>query len=685
MATDTHIAHPVTDEELLQKVNEFRRIGSDASFNQYDRMRKAEEFVAGVQWDPAVEAAANTQGKFTLTIPIIKPQINQISGSEIQNPQDFIIKNTTGGAATIARVLTALVKQVADSEQARYEKSGMFKAGISSGQGVIGVFIDKTEDPKHANLVIKKLNEHYVLFDPNAESYDQNTKGTGGQYMIWDEPVPKEELEAEYPKKKDELVAGGSTSVFGLALGNIKAIIGWQIGRKNRNPDSCSFGSRARSGSDILEKARYWKTHTFWKEYKECIQWYDNRKSELEGIFLCRPDEIKAAKKITKENPDVFSIEKVNGFIMHHTISVRDTFLEDRIDELKGVQMFPLVPFWPYHINGFKSGVSEDLIGTQEEINWTHSMALNQVKQGSYPPVLIEDDPSGDMADKLRTILQGNKRAVINKQDYGGGVEFADQPQFPTAEAFTIQAMNNVKAITGRNDIPDADDRSLSGKAKIVDVQKTQQGSMALFSNYNYSLAILGNLIVDIIRKNDIFSDDEILATVDGEDLIDAELLEQAKQIVLRQIEEAGGQIPDQPKEPNPITARSAPPEMQGEILAAFEAEMDAFREFVEGVESAAIPIAQDLLIELIHNMKVGKYNTNITMSPMSETMRMIKATETFELQRLLRESGDVGLNGADLIEATDVPNKEKLMAGREQLIANISAAEPDVSVARSA
>ena len=710
MPNDTILAHPVSEQEILAKIKEFRRVGADASFDQYDRMIEADNFVIGRHWDEAVRAQAEIDHKFTLTINITKPQINQISGSEIQNPQDFIIENTQGGAATIARVLTALVKQVADSEQTKYEKSGMFKGGISSGQGCIGVFIDKTEDPLHANLEIKKLNEHNVLFDPNAESYNQNTKGTGGQYIIWDEPVPKEELEAEYPDKKDELVAGGSAPAFGFGLGNIKAIIRWQVGRRGRNADNFSFGSRPRAGHDNFNKTRYWKTHTFWKEYKTCVQWFDNRESELESKFLCRDKDIAAVKKITKEQEDiakirvaamvaqltekgadleneeikqaieeagtpVFRIVEVNSFIMHHTISARDTFLEDRVDELNGVQMFPIVPYWPYHINGFKSGVAEDLIGVQKEINWSRSMTLNQVKQMSYPPVVIGEDASGDKADELRTKLQGGKRAIINKGDYGDFIEFVKQPEIPTTEFITQTALNNVKTITGRLDIPETNQKSLSGKAKIVDVQKTKQGSETIFSNYNHTLAILGNLIVDIIRKNDIFSEDEIRAVVDSEDLIDGEILNQAKGIVIRQIQQQGGQIPQQPEPPNPIRTRNAPPELQAQILEKFQQEMKEFEQFVNQVEQAAIPIAEKILIDMIHQMKIGKYNTKMTMSPMAETMRLIKTIEIFKLQEILRTSGDVGLDGDDLIEATDVPNKEKLRQGRAKLIANISGA----------
>lgn len=670
------LAHPKTDREILEKVKEFRRIGRHSSSNQFDRMRKSEDFtIPGGQWDAAVVSEAKHLHKFTLEIPIVKPQIKQIAGSEIQNPQDFIVDNTTEGSDTIARVFTALLKQVADSEKVRYEKSTMFESALGSGQGVLGVFIDKTTDPKHANLLIQKLNEHHVLFD-DSTVYDPNRQGVGSRFAIWDEPVTRDEVEVEYPDKKDELVAANSISRFGAVMGNIAGIVRMMVGRTgNSERESCSFGSRRRFNEETINELRYWKTHTWWKEFKECVWWFDNRKPELEAVFLCTDEKIKAAKEATKKHPKTFTIEKVNSFVMHHTITNNDIFLEDRIDELNGVQMFPIVPFWPHWVNGYKSGIAEDLIGTQEEINWTHSMALNQVKQMSYPPVVIGSDDTGDKKDELRNILSGGTRAVIDKSDYGDSVEFENQPQFPTVEVFTQQAMNNVKTITGRLDIPESNQKSLSGKAKIVDVQKTQQGSMTLFSNYNHTLSILGNLIIEIIRKNDIFSDEEILATVDGDDLIDAEILEQAKNLVIAQIQQLGGTIPQPPQQPNPIRARNAPPELQAQMLEAFQAEAAQFQQFVEKVEAAAIPIAQDILIGMIHQMNIGKYNTKITMSPMADTMRTVKALQIFEAQRLLLESGDVGLDGEDLIDALDVPNTEQLKAGRQKKLQNLARA----------
>jgi len=657
----------LTDDEILKKVTEYRSDGVLGNANFFDRMRKAEDFVIGgdLQWGPGIKEAARLKGKFTLTIPIIKAQVKQIAGSEIQNPQDFIVENTQGGAATVAQILTALTKQAADSERARYEKSQAFESGLTSGQGAIGVFIDKTDDPKHANLRIEKLVEHNTMVDPNATSYDINKLTSGAKYVIWEEWVDKEFVETEYPDHKEDLEAKGSQAFLEVVAGNVVGIINWMTGRRSQK-ETGSFSGGERKDVEVMEKSRYLKSHTWWREPKKCIHWFDNRESELDSKFLREDKDIEAARRATKANPDIFSIEEVTSYIMHHTIRVKDTFLEDRVDELNGVDRFPIVFYWPYWVNGYKSGVSEDLIGTQEEINWTHSMALNLIKQMSNSGWMINSDDSHEFVDWLG-VHGGEDGIVIDKSRGGGVVEKIDGPLFPTFEVFTQQAMNNVKTITGRLDVPERDPKALSGRAKFLDIQKSQQGSMSLLANWNYSQTMLGDLIVDIIRKNDIFSEDEIRAVVDEDDLVNETIMEQARGIVLNQIRQMGGQIPSQPEQPNPIRIANAPPQLQAEMLDAFQKESAIFQQFAQQVEQAAKPLAEEIVLGLIHSMKTGQYSTKVTISPMSETMRTIKAIEAFELHRVLRESGDIGLSGDDLIDITDVPNKEKLKLGRQR------------------
>jgi len=714
METDD-LVHPKTDDEILRKVVEMRADGVGGSANFFDRMRKAEDFVIGEQWDPAVKEAARRDGKFTLTIPIVKPQIKQLAGAEIQNPQDFIIENTRNGAAAVAEILTALTKQAADSERIRYEKSQMFESGLSSGQGVIGVFIDKTDDPKHANLRIEKLNEHNTMVDPNCTTYNPNKLTGGAKYEIWEEWVDKEFVEAEYPNKKADLEGRGSQSFLEVTAGNIRGIIDWLSGRRSTRETS-AFGARERQDITVLRKHRYLKSHTWWRKPKTCLHWYDKRESELESLFLCKDRDISLARKATKafeeaarvskekaielarlankdlRDPEVmaaiedagtpiFSIEEVTSYVMHHTIRVGDTFLEDRVDELNGVQMYPLNFYWPYWLNGYKSGVSEDLIGTQEETNWTHSMSLNLIKKLANKSFKIREDPTGIFAQWLAAHA-GDNNLVVDESRGGGKVEEIVENPFPAQmfEMFSQQALENARTITGiRTEMPEKDTKALSGRAIFLKKQTEVQGSMSLMNNWFYTLAIFGDLIVDIIRKNDIFSEDEIREIVDKDSLFDETILDQAKGIIISQVQQQGGQIPQQPPPPNPIRVRNASIEMQAQMLDAFKEDMQLYQQFVGQVEQAAKPIAEEILISLIHSMKSGKYSTKVITSPMSETMRAIKALETFELQKLLIESADVGLDGEDLIDVTDVPNKEKLKMGRRRKMETLVGSAPNV------
>jgi hypothetical protein len=153
------------------------------------------------------------------------------------------------------------------------------------------------------------------------------------------------------------------------------------------------------------------------------------------------------------------------------------------------------------------------------------------------------------------------------------------------------------------------------------------------------------------------------MAIIDEDDLIDPKIFEEAKQIVIRQLEQSGAQIPQQPEEPNPIRAREAPVSMQAEILDAFQAEMNAFREFVEGVEAAATPIARDIMLNLIRQMQTGRYGIKVDTSPMAPTMRMIRNVEIRELNAALLEGGQPGISRKQMVEASDVQNKDEIIA----------------------
>lgn len=670
-----------SEQKILEKVKQMRTDGVSGSSSLFDRFLKNDDFRTGRQWDPGLQQALENKGKFALTVPLIKPQIKQISGTEISNPRQIKVSPTKSATDSIAKLLTALAKQIFDAEKMQFEKSQAFEAGMAIGQGVMVATKDRTEDPKHANMKIERVIEHEVLFDPTCIIYDINHRRSGCKYVIWEPWEDKDLVKEEYPEKKEELDALGHGTIHGegIVIGAVNAIIDWMTGRR-REQDS-SFSREKRSDIDVLARTRFKKTHTWWREPKKCVWWFDNRESELDARLLMEDKDIAAARKSAKDNPEVFSVEDVICNVLHHTIRVGDIFLEDRINEWNTL-MYPVFPFWPYLENGNKGSMTEDLIGTQEEINWTHSQALNMVKNLANTGWIIEGDPSGEYKDLLEA-NSGEDGFVAEKSRAGGFIEKIKQNELPAAMlVIEERGHENIKKISGVRTEDPTTDKDRVARAIALKQQNALTGSASVFRNWDWTASIQADFIIEVVRNNDIFSEDEIREIVDREDLIDDEFMEIARQTVLSQLEQQGITAAP-PLEVDAAVLQNASLETQQVLINQAQEDLRLFNEFQQFVNSEARPMAEALLLDSISSMRKGKYSTKVSLSPLSETMRAIKSVEAFELHRVLREGGDVGLDGDDLIDATDIDNKEDVKAGRRRKLQSLQQSQQ--SLARTA
>jgi hypothetical protein len=699
------MSNTIEEQEIIDAVVEYRRIGCNSP-DLFDRMRKAEDFKNGNQWDESVKAANEAKGKFCLTIPLLKPIVNQITGVEIENPRDVVAKPDRGGTAVVAKILTALAKHATSSEQTRFEMSQDFEDGISTGQGVIGIFINKETDPKHANLDIRRLNQHTVMFDPACKSYNINDAKSGCKYVVWEEPVDREWLEIKYPKKAEELKASYSTNFGTILAGNIQGIISWLTGSGKKEDKTGSFGSDDINSDDFIN--RYRLIHTWYRKPKKCYMWYDVRESEMNAKLLIKDDAIAAAKKATKEdeeaaklrkeqilaaaieagqdpqnlNPQtiealnkagtpVFEMHEVIVNVMHHNTRVGNVFIDNIIDELNGVDAFPLVPYWAYFNNGYKSGVIEDLIGTQEELNYIHSQSLNITKNIANSGLIIN---GGVGTEQYQTFLEahaGEDGIILDKSKAGGGIEKIQPSQVPTAH-FTLEqsAMQNMRLISNqRTEVATQDTEPLSGKAIALKQKSQLQGSGSMFMRWNYSFIIFANLLINIIRHNDIYSEDEIEEIVEKEDLIDPEMFAKARQLVIETFAKQGINMPEPPAQPNILAIRSLQLEEQKMVMMNLKKELDAYNEVQSQIDAQAAEMAKAMLLDEIHNIRKGHYSCTVILSPSSDTMRAARAAELFGLNQALREAGEMPIDGEELINATDIDPqvKERILAKRKE------------------
>ena len=655
----------VAEDKTIEKVKRMRADGMAGSDDLFERMVKSDDFRSNRQWDPVLRRAMEDKGKFALTIPLIKPQIKQIAGTEIKNPRQITVKPTRSGTDTVSKLLTACAKQIFDAEKMQFEKSQCFEAGIAIGAGVMIATKDKTEDPKHANVKIERVIEHEVLFDPTCIIYDINHREQGCKFVIWEPWVDKDLLKAEYPGKASELNAmGHSTTGEGVIFGVVNTVIDWMTGRRRRN-DSQSFVNNNRGDTDVLSRTRFKPSHTWWREPKTCVWWFDNRETEMDALLLMEDKRIAAARKSAKDNPEVFSVEDVICNVMHHTIRVGDIFLEDRVNEWNTL-MFPVFPFWPYLENGNKGSMTEDMIGTQEEINWLHSQSLNMVKQLANTGWVIGADEFGEYKEHLEA-HSSEDGFVAERNRAGGFIEKTKQNEFPLAMTVLEQnAQENLRKESGVRLEDPTTDKDRVASAIALKQQNALTGTASVFRNWDWTASIQADFIIEVIRNNDIFSEDEIREIVDREDLLDKEFMEFARQTVIQQFEQQGIKI-EPPADIDEIALQNASPEAQQLMINQAQEDFRIFNEIQQAINAEALPMAEAALLDSIRSMRKGKYSTKVGLSPLSETMRMIKSAELFELNRALLEGNKPGLAADTLIDGTDIDNKDEVKAARNQ------------------
>ena len=157
-------------------------------------------------------------------------------------------------------------------------------------------------------------------------------------------------------------------------------------------------------------------------------------------------------------------------------------------------------------------------------------------------------------------------------------------------------------------------------------------------------------------------STDEIKAIVDEEDLIDPVLMQEARSMVVGMFENMGVNL-QQPQQPDPNTLARFDQQVQQAMLQDFQDELQLHQSINSQIDTIASQIAEEMLFDEIEKAHKGKLGIKVSMSPMAESMRVVKFLETMELHKALIESQQPGISRNRLIEAADPPNKEAILA----------------------
>lgn len=668
---------PLTDEEIIGKVGDFYDISESGDSNLRDRTLRSYEFINGEQWDQAIRTTREDSGKFVLTINLILHVVKYIAGVEIQNPRDVKVNPGRGGSKLISRILTALSKHASDTEQGKYEQSQWFEAGVGTGQGYIGIELDATNDPRHKDIKIEKLNQFYCRRDPNCTVYDMNSR-KGAEFFIYEPWESRDWIKKNWPDKGEDALAGGTGGPGRM----VEAFINYMV----------DFGKKAISifrvlGSDAetLSQRREQVRYTYWREWEDAVYSYDSSQSELDAIILVvgtkmmqngeeitvTQRHIDKAKKLAEEQPEKYSVETVLLPILHRAVTVNNILMEHVVDELglakTGLFMYPIVPFYPFFDNGYIFGVAENLISLQEEVNWTRSEFLQLIKGLANSGWITGNDGYNDFLEKH----SGEDKIILDRSKCGNFLEKIEPNKPPVGFAMDAAvAKEDIKTVSNVRTEDPNDNGDLSGRAIALKQQASSVGSAALFGNYEHSRIILANLIIETIRHSGVYSEDEIREIIAKADLVDNNLMQRAISVLTEQ-----GQSPPQPPQVQDPRNEStwSPASLEAQQQAAsnavenFQAAQQEYQQKAQQYEQVVRSLAEKMVFAEMKKIKRGRYNSTVSLSTTSPTMRMAEHAELLDLHETLVKSGQPGIDRADLIKGSDVSNPDELIANVPQ------------------
>ncbi len=669
-------------EELRQKMLKFRIEAEEGNKVAFIRMTENERFKIGKQWDHNDTSFNEAHGKFSLTINEVLPIVLDIAGTEEENPLDYKVRNVKGGTQVIAEILTSLAKNVMDKSMGREESSRAFEAGVSIARGFLSIDIDFGNDPLNGDFVIKEPDPFMVLPDPTCKEYNYNKEQNGAKYIIIDEWEDKGKVAAKYPGKKEEIKSANFNVTAHTLLGRFSGIMGRMFGgggpslhlkddyrhHDDHNATEAELGSNVSKQVNNYRKSTYW-----WKEWKKgaYVQKLDD---PLNYLALTDPKDIAEAKRMAEQENDRTGTDNIRIIekdrdenqltipVLNKTVMYGDILVEHIENPFDGMNLYPIVRFAPYFDHGYEYPPVENLKGPQKLINYTFSSLVNILKN-----LANSGWKTGRASARAIEWLEehgGEDGLVIDTSKFNNVVEKIITTEYPTGfDIITERGKQNMREISQTQLVVPRRGQAESGKAKQIDEIRQQRTKGIIFRNWNQTNIMIARVLVELIRNTDVFSDDEIMAIVDEEELLDEKILDQAKGIVINQIQQQGGKIPKPPKQPNPIRIRNAPPEQQAQMLDVFQEEMELFKQFVEQVEQAAIPIAKEIVLTLLKQMQQGRYGIKVDTSPMAPTMRMMRRLEALELDKQLIEGGRQGISRKKLIEITDVQDKEEIIA----------------------
>ena len=453
------------------------------------------------QWDAKDIIALNKRGRPHLTINMILPTINLITGYERQNRMDTKIYPKRGGNRIMAEILTALIKHTEDTSNGLYERSMIFLDGIISRKGWIGmdIFYDD-RDPLDGEIRVIRKNPFDIVEDRNCQNYDLNK---GAKYIIESYWTDKRMATITYPKCEKEIDK--------MKYDDLDSRDVYHIPGDRNTPDK--FKCRMRE--------------TWWKDYEKAVYLCDRLTLERKRVdkakipLMQRVMEIDRRMAEEEGRAEQYAVREVVIPVLNCTTTMGEIELEHVKRPFGEMSLYPLMRFTPYWINGDMFGVEDNLFSPQQEKNKRRSQSLHLVNTSANSGFF---NPEKGGADKDELEMFGSKPGIVITYKTKAPTKIEPTPLSDAHVKLEMMSSNDIKEISSIGDnLRGLNNQTESG---VLDRQRQTQGLIGvevIFDNYKLTHQIYAETMAELIRTGKTYSTQEVLA-IAGDEQIDANI-----------------------------------------------------------------------------------------------------------------------------------------------------------------
>lgn len=387
------------------------------------------------QWDEAVKAKLESEGRPALTFNMILAVINTALGEHLRRDVQVSFKPRRNATRQVAGILNKLSMQIAHANRYKYIEMMVASDGLIQDRGYFDVRMDFS-DHMQGEVKISSLDPGTVLLDPDAKEYDPKT---------WNEVIVTrwmslDEIEHLYGRAKADALksyaAGGDCFRYDSIRFDDKT-----FGQDSRHASLVDANSQ--EDRDIRAVRVIERQHYKWTQERMFVDPQTGDMAEVPSGW----DDAKA--EVFAKKMQLF-MHKRPGRRVRWTVSADQVLL---FDDWSMYKTFTVVPYFPYFRRGVAFGMVKNLVGPQEYLNKTRSQELHIVNTTANSGWMVEEGTLVNMTtDELEQ--RGAETGLILEFARGSTPPQKIQPNsVPSGiDRISEKAAFSIREISGVND-----------------------------------------------------------------------------------------------------------------------------------------------------------------------------------------------------------------------------------------